>query len=77
MEATKTKPAYVRRMEQEIKELRDRRSKLGAFINSPAYDKLSAEDQFLLCQQSAWMEGYYGVLWRRIVLAGGDPNWGK
>lgn len=59
---------HVQRMVDELDQLQEKVSALKSFIvlDHPIYSKLSNEDQFELTRQLWYMEGYSGVLVRRI-----------
>ena len=60
--------AYVERMIEEQKNLKEKIDKLEKFINSDDCKKLSVQKQFLLELQYAYMVSYNSVLIKRIEI---------
>jgi len=59
-------PEYVQRLIKERDEAQERRIKLAAFTESPAFEDISIRQQFLLNKQRAVMADYVFILNQRI-----------
>lgn len=64
---------YQKRLIQEHSDLRDKYSKLGAFIQSVAFDNVSDIEAVLLTQQHAHMGLYLVALCKRLDLMSEPP----
>ena len=56
------------RVEEELKELCDKMSKLVLFTGSEKYRQLTTEMQYLLCDQLRTMMDYGNILRRRLSI---------
>lgn len=61
-------PDYVKRMEEELKELEERIVKLSKFINSDTFKYIRYETQDLLTEQIGVMIHYQCLLQKRLQL---------
>ena len=62
------RPAHEQRVVEEHAELQERTIKLAAFLKSPTFSSLSAEQQGLLRKQYPLMDQLRDVLAQRIAL---------
>jgi hypothetical protein len=66
--------SHVERMAIEMDELVERGDKLNAFMQTPTFDLLSEEEQFLLIAQMGTMTTYASLLARRISIEEAKDN---
>lgn len=66
IEHSENYPDYVKRMQNEFNEVRERIIKLNIFINSDKFNKLTCFQQHLLKMQFKFMDGYLNCLGTRL-----------
>lgn len=63
---------YIERMKIEHNELKDKKEKLDAFIESEKFSELDFRNQRLLIEQCAHMKNYLDTLSARLWIAHGN-----